>query len=458
MKLLDYAPYKFQSDFHEAGVSCPERMLMAANRVGKTWAACAETAFHLTGLYPDWWNGRVFDHPVEVWSGSLSNMTSRDIIQKALLGQDLKYNLGTGLIPKPLIMGKPKTRQAGISDVVDTCLVGHVSGGTSKWITKTYEQGWSMWQSGEPHVVQMDEEPSRGAYPTNDDYKIFTEAQTRILTSHGVLMVTFTPLYGLTPMVEHFQKGLPGTWLGNATWDDASHLDEQSKKDLLARYPDHERDTRSKGIPMVGEGRVFTLPEEEIKVKPFEIPRHFRQIKGIDFGIDHPATVADLAWDLDRDVIYLTRCWRKRNATKEEHIEAINAVNTWVPVSWPHDGANREKSNGTQLKNQYRGVKMLSMSACYDKEKLGRQPVEPIVLEMQERIASGGFKAFDTCSEFFEEYRNYHRKDGHLSKIKDDVLKAVFYGVMMRRYAMPDFKPSPRHNVTGGPIFRGVHG
>jgi len=72
--------YSWQQEWHNAGAEFPERMLMAANQVGKTRTAGAETAIHATGLYPPWWKGRVFDHPVDWWCGSVTNESSKDII------------------------------------------------------------------------------------------------------------------------------------------------------------------------------------------------------------------------------------------------------------------------------------------------------------------------------------------------------------------------------------------
>ena len=43
---------------------------MAANQVGKTLAGAAEAAFHLTGRYPDWWQGKRWERPVKGWAGS----------------------------------------------------------------------------------------------------------------------------------------------------------------------------------------------------------------------------------------------------------------------------------------------------------------------------------------------------------------------------------------------------
>ena len=230
----------WQFDFHKAGIINQERMLEAANRPGKTQCAAAEVAMHMTGLYPDWWEGKRFNNPVLVWTGSPTNETSRDIVQKALLGGTDNQNLGSGWISRHLIYGKPRPRQAGVPDVVDQFKVKHVSGGYSQCIMKTYEQGWRKWQGTEPDIVWLDEEPDQSA----DQAKIFTEALTRLLTSHGIMMVTFTPLLGQTDLVMHFEEnqGRDGVWLGKATWDDAPHLIKKERERLMMSYPLGDRD------------------------------------------------------------------------------------------------------------------------------------------------------------------------------------------------------------------------
>ena len=41
--------------FFQAGATHREKLLIAANRVGKSDAGAYETAVHLTGDYPTWW-------------------------------------------------------------------------------------------------------------------------------------------------------------------------------------------------------------------------------------------------------------------------------------------------------------------------------------------------------------------------------------------------------------------
>src|SRR5688572_4684804 len=71
-KLFTYYPeagplrrelYSKHMEFFTAGLTHLERGAIAANRSGKTTMNAYETALHLTGLYPDWWPGRRFNHP-----------------------------------------------------------------------------------------------------------------------------------------------------------------------------------------------------------------------------------------------------------------------------------------------------------------------------------------------------------------------------------------------------------
>mgnify|MGYP000226995380 CR=1 FL=1 len=439
-KLDTYKPYGWQKEFHDAGKLHRELMIMAGNRTGKTLCAAIETTFHLTGEYPDWWDGRRFDHPILAWTGSPTNETSKDIVQTELLG-GVGEDFGTGWIPKSRLIGKPTTRQAGVKNVVDTFQVRHISGGISNVTLKTYEQGWKKWQGTKPHWVWLDEEP--------DDYMIYSEAQTRVVTTQGSIIVTFTPLSGLTELVQHFQEGGRGIYMRNATWDDAPHIPQEDKDRMYASYRPHEREARTKGVPMMGEGAVYPVADEDIAFDLYEqfpngIPAYFARIKGCDFGMDHPAAGCEIAWDRDQDIIYLIDCYRQANALAPYHASWLKKGNPLIPVAWPHDGVNREKTGGKTLAQAYRqhGANMMSKSARYPKvrgeteDKGGAQAVEPIVEEILQRMVTGRFKAARHLKDFFEEKRSYHRKDGRIVDRRDDILKAVSYAIMMKRYAV----------------------
>lgn len=165
---------------------------MAANRIGKTEGAGGyELALHLTGLYPKWWEGRRFRQPVSAWAAGEDNLTTRDILQRVLCGP--MEAIGTGLIPGECITRT--TRRSGVQDSFETVSVKHKSGGISTLGFKSYEQGWRSFQGTAKHVILLDEEPP---------HKVYTECITRTMTTRGLVMITFTPLRGLSEVVLAF--------------------------------------------------------------------------------------------------------------------------------------------------------------------------------------------------------------------------------------------------------------
>jgi phage terminase large subunit-like protein len=186
--------------FFAAGKEHKERAAIAANRVGKTEGVLGyEGALHLTGQYPDWWDGRRWDRPINALFGGDTGTTTRDILVNKMLGPPNAR--GTGLIPGKTL-GKIRPAQ-GIPDHVDFCLVRHVSGGFSILQFRSYDQGREAWQGTERDLIGLDEEPPMDVY---------VEALTRTLTTGGMLMATFTPLNGMTDVVLQFMPHLaPGS-------------------------------------------------------------------------------------------------------------------------------------------------------------------------------------------------------------------------------------------------------
>jgi phage terminase large subunit-like protein len=198
----------------EPGVN--ERAFMAANRVGKTWGAGGyETALHLTGRYPDWWAGRRHSHPVDWWAAGDTSETTRDIIQFCLLGP--VEEIGSGLIPGEDLVGEP-SRKRGVADAIDTVAVRHVSGGVSTLGFKSYDQGRKKFQGTAKHGCWLDEEP---------DQDVYSECLLRLMTTSGMMLLTFTPLSGVSEVVLQFMDGNDLASLGNGDMGRRSASDEE---------------------------------------------------------------------------------------------------------------------------------------------------------------------------------------------------------------------------------------
>ncbi len=437
-QLSRYGPYEKQKDFHAAGRSFRERLLIAGNQLGKTYAGGAEVAMHATGEYPDWWEGKRFDKAPLIWTGSETNETSKEIIQKILLGtsepnMELE-EFGTGSIPGEKII-KVTTRQAGVKGVVDEILVKHPKG-TSRFALKTYEQGRAKWQGASVDLVWFDEEP---------DSDIYSEGVTRTNATNGITFLTFTPLKGMSETVKRFLQPDPGDRPRHTTTMtiyDAGHYTETEREGIISSYPEHERDTRAYGVPMMGEGLVWPVADKDIVIDPIPIPTHWARIAGCDFGIDHPAAGAWLAHDRDTDTVYLYDCYKKSDQGVAYHAQAFKSRDPldFIRVAWPHDGLKRDNKDpkaGSNIAKAYKdhGVYMMRNSARYDDESGGAQAVEPAVQDIYERMTTGRFKVFSTCQQFFEEKRMYHRKNGQIVAVGEDIISAARMAMMQLRSA-----------------------
>lgn len=169
--------------------------MLAANRVGKTESVGGyELTVHLTGVYPDWWTGRRFTRPIRAWAAGDTSKTVREIIQQKLLGPVGSW--GTGLIPGDSI--ERTVRATGQADTVEIIYVKHAKGGVSVLVLKSYDQRREAFQGTEQDVIWLDEEPP---------LDIYTECLLRTMTNNGMLMLTFTPLIGVSEVVLSFLPG-----------------------------------------------------------------------------------------------------------------------------------------------------------------------------------------------------------------------------------------------------------
>lgn len=430
VRLEFYRPYEKQKKFHDGGATYRERLLRAGTQQGKTLAGAAEVAFHLTGKYPDWWKGRRWDRPTFGWVGGINFKLVRDAPQKMLMGR--AGSIGSGMIPGDLIAGYTMGRN--IADAIDTVRVKHTSGGISSFSFKTYESGRDTWQSETLDWVWFDEEC---------DEEIYTEGLSRTNATGGMVWMTFTPLLGMSTVVQRFlTEESPDRLDVNMTIDDALHIPPEERARIIASYPPHEREARIRGVPMLGSGRVFPIVEEDIAVDAFPVPAYFARLIGVDFGWDHPFAAVDLAYDTQADVIYVTKTYRARETSPLAHAQALRPWGSWIPVAWPRDGRRATlEGAGKPLATQFKsyGMNMLGTHAQF---KDGSVSVEAGLMDMLGRMETGRFKVFRHLNDFWEEFRMYHRKDGRVVELKEDILCATRYGVMMIRESLID--PSMR--------------
>ena len=270
-KLFDYYPdegplrrelYGKHMEFFRASTTHTEIALIASNRSGKSLALGYAITCHMTGRYPSWWPGRKFDGPITCWLAGEDAKTVRDSMQEILFGKP--GALGTGLIPLEDIDGKPAAR-AGVPEGIDSALVRHRKGGTSRLVFKTYDQGRESFQAAKVDVLGFDEEPP-------DD--IYSEGLTRTMSTdpaklNGLVLSAFTPLKGISKVVLMYLPGgklgpiEPSRYVCTIGWSEVPHLTDKAKAAILSAYAPNERDARSKGIPSLGAGAIYPVNEAD---------------------------------------------------------------------------------------------------------------------------------------------------------------------------------------------------
>jgi phage terminase large subunit-like protein len=432
--------YKKHLLFFKLGDSKSTRCFMAANRVGKTEGGGGyEVTVHLTGRYPDWWEGARFDAPIRAWVAGDTAKTVREILQEKLLGPF--GNFGTGLIPaEDIVKFTPKQ---GVPEAVDTVWVKHYDpdgnhDGDSRVVFKSYDQKREAFQGTEQEVIWLDEE---------SDEAIRGECMLRLMTTNGLLIETFTPLRGITPVVmQYLPNGeavdevsvTDDKALVMAGWDDVPHLGEAEKKRMLSETPPHLRDARSKGIPSLGAGAIYPIPESEIVVPDMPIPSHWKRLYALDVGWNRTACLWG-AKDEDTDTIYLIAEHYRGQAEPSIHADAIKSRKVGYGVIDPA-ARGRAQKDGEQLLQTYKDLGL--------KLGLANNAVEAGIYEVWQRLSTGRLKVFASLSHWRSEYRLYRRDEkGRIVKENDHLMDDTRY-LVNAKPAEWKHKDQPKREVV----------
>lgn len=253
------------------------RGALGGNRAGKTIAGAVETALfalgdlaepYIQGWYPEdqeWWYERFGSMRVrqreQLWAATVNWDVHRDVLQPTLLEwlpeseiEDLAW------------------RRKGVLDWLQT------SG--RRIVFKSYETGADGFQGASLPFIWLDEEPALA---------LWNECEQRVMDQKGHILLTFTPLKGLT--WSHSRLYLNAardaeTFCIHFEWDDNPYLDDREKERLLEQMDPEEAEARVYGRYIVFGQNVFDN---------LRLTRRRREVEpGIPYqleGIPHEAMV-----------------------------------------------------------------------------------------------------------------------------------------------------------------------
>ncbi|EHY6648647.1 terminase family protein [Salmonella enterica] len=444
-RYLYFEPLDYQRKFMNAGSKYNIRYLRSGNRIGKTYGAAAEFAYHLTGLYPSWWEGaRIENGGHTFWAVGITLDSVATVIQKELFGSaNIKSeDVGTGAIPHHTIEFKQGWEPDGSR--LRSCQIRHVSGRLNT--LRFYgSENVSAMMGQKVAFVWIDEESLNST-------EIFTQCKTRTINAlgpgkNGYLMITATPEKGNTDLNQLFDRDESDSlYMQAVSWDDCPFFTPERIAEELAGYPKWQWEMRRKGLPVIGTGAIFSCDDDDIRVDEVKPLPHWKACIGLDWGVSHDASVICVCLhnpDTDihyiYDVIYLDKDDEDRSPANVARI-ILNSPYSRLPIIVPHD----HRAESKQLKNY--GCNVLTQvfrnppqSELKIKkanlDSLSVRDVETGLSEMRFLISENRLKVLSRCHKWFEEKQKYfytiNKNSGQMKRTKPDhAMDASRYGVL----------------------------
>ena len=461
-QLKYFKPFKHQIEFFATG-DYDRRGILAANRVGKTTSTCYETAMHLTGLYPDWWEGHRFTTPITAMVAGEGWSQVALVLQNELLGtQDVKLqdNLGTGAIPRNHIIVDTMRNDGANCIGVE---IKHVSGARSYLLFANYTQEVRQLQGFKLNLAVFDEQPP-------DDF--FSEIVTRTATTQGKVLCSFTPLKGLNGLVSKFWNKESGYDYIRVSWDDVPEYDPwgdpfllmETRKQLERDYLPHERDARIAGKPVMGKGAVFQIRDWPIyktaEINFLQMPNIHRVI-ALDLGLVNDKTVISLIYyDPYERTAYLHKqiiVQGVDEAVPQQYINHLLRPEVFgTPIVLPPDAntAGRYTMSSSSIRELFENyelnvVEKPIMNPPNSEGKVTNHKSYGINI-MRQMLEVGSLKINENCTHFITEAQNYFVDEKGRFSDPDDCIDSARYGILacLQGIAEPWDNRSPRDRIN----------
>lgn len=409
--------------------------IFGSNRSSKTLTLAYIFSNWLMAEYPAWWDGWAPIHPVRTWLAGETGELVRDSLQQYLIGTKEREGLDC-LIPRDRIHDiSYRSKPTGFAE---RAIIKTANGGLSTVEFKTYDQARERFASATLDAVGLDEEPKGG---------IFSEARTRCLTTGGRVITAFTSLKGITPLIETIAPEFAGgerldpkeTGRINVIigWDDipTSVFSEKDRRELKASYMPHEVIPRTTGVPSIGQGLVYPIPESEFVIPDMEIPDHWPRLFAMDPGFDAPTAISWWAYDSDSDALYQYAEHYVRFMPIAVHADAIHAKGDWMPGVFDYAGGNI--TDGKQVGKEYRSKVRNPLHNANKSVSMGH-------LAVWDRLQTGRFFVFQSLRHTRSEFRQYHRDEkGRIADTPHHILDTWRYatlGVQHAKQRPPGFR------------------
>ncbi|ENG0769476.1 terminase family protein [Salmonella enterica subsp. enterica] len=447
-----FNPFEYQRKFIRAGKEFQIRYMRAANRLGKTYGAAAEFAMHLIGEYPADWEGRRVDTSGHnfLCIGIDLDSTAR-VLQGELIGSHdcrIKEDVGTGAIPRKNIILDEGWNQDG--QRLRSCQIRHKDGGRNTLYFFGAENVATTWGM-KIGVCWIDEEAFNGM-------EVYSNAITRLNNAFGpgqdgFMILTATPERGNTLINQLFDNDETGLlYLQQVSLDECPLYTLEQIEQIIARYPENQRQMRRHGIPVLGEGAIFSIPDEKIRIAAVNPGPDWLCVAGVDLGtIIDPSVIIIALYDPHEDVFYIyDEIYLNESEEARSPRGIANALLAsdyrGIPVIVPHDaGLNSDatESKGKMLRRlgvnvlgTFRNPPQTSLKVQYvNTGNHAANNIETGLNEQRLMLEEGRLKVMERCKNWFlEKGKYFYKVNKTTGKTKPDgddhAMDAARYAVM----------------------------
>jgi phage terminase large subunit-like protein len=245
-------------------------LIAGGNRAGKTELACMLAIAVAAGSGEHWirdWmalnaipKALIPEKPGTVWIANISYGDSLEYMRPKL---DLLLPKGT------------KRRQWGANNRGLAVLPNN-----GRIVSMSMDSGRSKFQGGSPSLVILDEEPPED---------IFDESMLRVVDAKGRVVVSATPLKGLTWMHHRFiEKPYPGFSTDRISGLDNPYVSSVKMKSAVAHLTEASQRSRLFGEFTSQAGLVYSEFSPSLHIQSVEIGEGWERHRSIDFGSTHP--------------------------------------------------------------------------------------------------------------------------------------------------------------------------
>tara|TARA_Y100000592_G_scaffold81075_1_gene128409 strand:- start:239 stop:1705 length:1467 start_codon:yes stop_codon:yes gene_type:complete len=305
------------------GVDSEATLISGGNRAGKTEVG-AQIAVATAGGKKEKWvrdwmiannipDELIGDRPTTVWCASLSYKDGLEYLRPKL--------------DKYLPLATKRVRWNSQDRAVATLPNG------GRIVSMSCDAGREAFQGGSVKLVWIDEEPN--------DEAIFNESLLRTVDQNGRVIVTATPLKGLSWLFDRFvDQIIEGFNVVKISGLDNPYISSVKMRKTVSHLSEASQKSRLYGEFSAQSGLVYNNFEKSSHViDAFEIPSHWRRYIGIDFGSSHPFCALWVAESpsgyFQEDsvlVVYRELYWT--NKTTIESGREINRLSKGEDITW----------------------------------------------------------------------------------------------------------------------------